>query len=66
MVSTDPKDKPFYVPPRHCWVAADDAALPVALAADSRLFGPVPYATVLGRAVYYCRSEVEHGQVTNR
>ena len=55
------------VPPRHCWVVADnpgDDAGPERHA-DSRAFGPVPTAHVLGRVVYAVRSATDHGAVMN-
>ena len=65
--STDPDVADIVVPPRHCWVVADnpgDDAGPER-PADSRAFGPVPTAHVLGRVVYAVRSATDHGAVMN-
>jgi hypothetical protein len=65
--STDPDVPDAVVPPLHCWVVADnpgDAEGPEQ-PADSRAFGPLPTANLLGRVVYAVRSATDHGVVIN-
>lgn len=50
----------YSVPRGHCWVLADNELLPAAAARDSRAFGPLPYAAVLGRVVYAAASISDH------
>ena len=49
-----------------CWLEADNQALPVAEAHDSRSFGPVALDTVTGRVLYSWRSPNDHGRVESR
>mmetsp|Transcript_11755 Transcript_11755/g.33232 ORF Transcript_11755/g.33232 Transcript_11755/m.33232 type:complete len:214 (+) Transcript_11755:364-1005(+) len=65
MVSSSPGEDSFTLEPGYCWVLADNMELPPSQARDSRLFGPVPMSSVLGRVVYYHRSATEHGMVQN-
>jgi len=48
------------VPEGHCWVLADNEALPLPAARDSRAFGPLPYGAILGRVVYAAASVTDH------
>ena len=50
----------FSVPRGHCWVLADNEALPLPAARDSRAFGPLPYGAILGRVVYAAASVTDH------
>eukprot|EP00873_Tetraselmis_striata_P034975 jgi/Tetstr1/455239/TSEL_042086.t1 len=65
MVSDVEGDEGFALPAGTCWVLADNEALPLEEAPDSRAFGPLPLDAVLGRVVYYARSPSEHGLVQN-
>ena len=55
-----PPPPPFAVPHGHCWVLADNEALPLPAARDSRAFGPLPYGAILGRVVYAAASVTDH------
>ena len=48
------------MPRGHCWVLADNEALPLPAARDSRAFGPLPYGAILGRVVYAAASVTDH------
>ena len=50
----------YSVPSGHCWVLADNEALPLPAARDSRAFGPLPYGAILGRVVYAAASVTDH------
>lgn len=69
MVSDDADDEGFVLPAGHCWVTVDaegEAAVGSgATPQDSRAFGPLPYTSILGRAIYAVRSAVDHGPVQN-
>lgn len=65
LITDDPDAGEFAVPPGHVWVTADNAALPPVRARDSRAFGPVPTASLLGRVVYAAASVNDHGPVTD-
>eukprot|EP00871_Galdieria_phlegrea_P004478 jgi/Galph1/5030/GphlegSOOS_G50.1 len=55
MVSEDPRDISFCIPPGHCWVVRDnDNAID---AADSRNFGPLSFDLIKGRVLYSFRSQ---------
>ena len=44
---------------------ADNEALPTAEAVDSRSFGPLPVQKILGRIMYFGRSDSAHGEINN-
>ena len=50
----------YSVPQGHCWVLADNEALPLPAARDSRAFGPLSYAAIIGRVVYAAASVTDH------
>ena len=50
----------------HCWVLADNEDLQTKQAEDSRTFGPLHVSQILGRIIYYVRSQTEHGPVENQ
>ena len=52
-------------PADQCWVLADNEDLQPSQAADSRSFGPLHVDHVLGRILYFVRSQTEHGPVEN-
>lgn len=47
------------VPQGHCWVVGDN--LPASQ--DSRMFGPLPLALILGKAVYKVSPWAERGPI---
>lgn len=49
----------------HYWVLADNDDLETKKAEDSRTFGPLHVGNILGRIIYYVRSQTEHGPVEN-
>ena len=68
MVNTEEdsgESEDFDVPKDHCWVLADnpDARPPAVI--DSRSFGPLPLANIIGRVIYAASSVKDHGPVTN-
>ncbi|XP_031374698.1 uncharacterized protein LOC116189254 isoform X1 [Punica granatum] len=65
MVSTDEKEQPFILKRDQCWVLADDKKLKPKEAKDSRTFGPVSMAGIVGRVIYCLRTAVDHGPVRN-
>lgn len=65
MVSDNPEDKAFTLKPGQCWVLADNEDLQPSQAADSRSFGPLHVDLILGRILYFVRSQTEHGPVDN-
>ncbi|CAK9162659.1 unnamed protein product [Ilex paraguariensis] len=65
MVSADEKDEPFVLEKDQCWVLADNENLKPKEANDSRTFGPVSMADIVGRAIYCLRTAVDHGPVQN-
>lgn len=65
MVSTDEKEEPFVLEKDQCWVLSDNENLKGKEANDSRLFGPVSMADIVGRAIYCMRSAIDHGPVQN-
>lgn len=65
MVSDDPEEDSFSLPPGTCWVLADNEAVDVPAAADSRSFGPLPYERIIGRVLYRARSASDHGLMDN-
>ncbi|XP_039122895.1 uncharacterized protein LOC120259370 [Dioscorea cayenensis subsp. rotundata] len=65
MVSKDEKDEPFVLEKDQCWVMSDNEALKPKEAKDSRLYGPVPMTSIVGRVIYSLRSAVDHGPVQN-
>ena len=65
MVSDNPEDVPFALPAGYCWVLADNEAVDLSAAGDSRSFGPLPYDQILGRVLYHARSAHDHGVVEN-
>ncbi|XP_073054265.1 mitochondrial ATP-independent inner membrane protease subunit 2-like isoform X1 [Primulina eburnea] len=65
MASTDVKDEPFVLEKGQCWVLADNENLKPKEASDSRTFGPVTMADIVGRVIYCLRSAVDHGPVNN-
>ncbi|OMP03050.1 Peptidase S26A, signal peptidase I [Corchorus capsularis] len=65
MVSTDEKEEPFVLEKDQCWVLADNEKLKPQEAKDSRLFGPVSMADIVGRAIYCLQTAVDHGPVQN-
>ncbi|XP_057965625.1 mitochondrial ATP-independent inner membrane protease subunit 2-like isoform X2 [Malania oleifera] len=65
MVSTDEKDEPFVLEQDQCWVLADNETLKPKEANDSRAFGPVSMADIVGRVIYCLRTAVDHGPVQN-
>eukprot|EP00959_Pyramimonas_sp_CCMP1952_P256151 5350119-Pyramimonas_sp.AAC.1 len=66
MVSDNAADEAFYLPEGTCWVEADNEKMKPEEAMDSRHFGPIDYNNVIGRAMYFYRSDVDHGSVENR
>ncbi|KAL0649185.1 hypothetical protein Bca4012_091876 [Brassica carinata] len=65
MVSSDEKDKPFVLKKDQCWVVAENKEMKSKEAYDSRSFGPVSLADIVGRAIYCMRTAVDHGPVSN-
>jgi len=65
MVSSDPTDEAFYLPKGSFWVESDNENLSPTEALDSRHFGAVAYENVLGRAVYFYTSDMDHGSIDN-
>ena len=66
LVTGEEEDAESYVIPEgHCWVLADNSELEPPNVIDSRTFGPLPLANVLGRILYAARSDSDHGPVEN-
>lgn len=65
MVSDEPGDEAFRIPPGHCWVLADNPALSPPDVIDSRAFGYLPMSSIFGRVIYKARSSDAHGPVVN-
>ncbi|KFK31222.1 hypothetical protein AALP_AA6G084300 [Arabis alpina] len=65
MVSGDVKEEPFVIEKDQCWVTAENQELKANEAYDSRTFGPVSTADIIGRAIYCLRTAVDHGPVRN-
>mmetsp|Transcript_12259 Transcript_12259/g.40259 ORF Transcript_12259/g.40259 Transcript_12259/m.40259 type:complete len:198 (-) Transcript_12259:85-678(-) len=65
LVSDAAEDEAFVLPPEHLWVTCDDASVAPAAAYDSRSFGPLPIAEVIGRVVYFIRSPTDHAATLN-
>uniref|UniRef100_A0A1J3GI36 Mitochondrial inner membrane protease subunit 2 n=1 Tax=Noccaea caerulescens TaxID=107243 RepID=A0A1J3GI36_NOCCA len=65
MVSGDEKEEPFVLDKDQCWVTAENLELKAKEAYDSRTFGPVSTADIVGRAIYCLRTAVDHGPVRN-
>ncbi|KAL4190316.1 hypothetical protein AMTRI_Chr07g24100 [Amborella trichopoda] len=69
MVSKDKNDKPFVLKKDQCWVLADNKSLSAQSsqreARDSRTFGPVTMANIIGRVIYCLCSSADHGPVQN-
>ncbi|KAL5997351.1 hypothetical protein ACLOJK_008281 [Asimina triloba] len=65
MISTDPNDTPFVLEGGQCWVLSDNESLKPKEARDSRIFGPVSVADIMGRVIYSLRSAVDHGPIKN-
>ncbi|XP_056842671.1 uncharacterized protein LOC130495226 [Raphanus sativus] len=65
MVSTDEKEEPFVLEKDQCWVVAENQEMKSKEAYDSRTFGPVSMADIVGRAIYCLRTAVDHGPVSN-
>lgn len=65
MVSTDEKDEPFILEKDQCWVLSDNDALKAQEAGDSRTFGPLSMANIVGRVIYCLRTAIDHGPVQN-
>ncbi|KAK4756256.1 hypothetical protein SAY87_006383 [Trapa incisa] len=65
MVSTNEEEQPFVLDRDECWVLADDQKLKPKEAKDSRTFGPVSMADIVGRAIYSLKTAVDHGPVRN-
>ncbi|XP_019161434.1 PREDICTED: uncharacterized protein LOC109158067 [Ipomoea nil] len=65
MASTDEKDEPFVLEEDQCWVVADNENIKPKDANDSRTFGPVCMADIIGRVIYCLKSAVDHGPVNN-
>ncbi|KAF3545716.1 hypothetical protein DY000_02001637 [Brassica cretica] len=65
MVSGDAKEEPFVLDKDQCWVVAENKDIKPKEAYDSRTFGPVSTADIVGRAIYCLRTAVDHGPVRN-
>lgn len=65
MISKDEKDAPFVLEENECWVVSANSKLKPKEAKDSRLFGPIPMTSIVGRVIYSLRSAVDHGPVQN-
>ncbi|XP_042015909.1 uncharacterized protein LOC121763879 [Salvia splendens] len=65
MASKDAVDEPFVLEEDQCWVLADNDKLKPKQAYDSRIFGPVTMTSIVGRAIYCVRNDVDHGPVKN-
>ncbi|CAN8247579.1 unnamed protein product [Cochlearia groenlandica] len=65
MVSGSEKEEPFVLKKDQCWVIAENQELKAKEAYDSRTFGPVSTADIVGRAIYCLRTAVDHGPVRN-
>ncbi|KAH6755423.1 Peptidase S24/S26A/S26B/S26C family protein [Perilla frutescens var. hirtella] len=65
MGSNDANDESFVLEKDQCWVLADNNKLKPKEAYDSRTFGPVTMANIVGRALYCLRNAVDHGPVKN-
>lgn len=55
----------YEIPPGRAWVTADNPAMDLSRAPDSRSFGPIRIAHIVGRVIYYVRSATDHGPVAN-
>ena len=55
----------YEIPPGRAWVTADNPAMDLSRAPDSRAFGPIRIAHIVGRVIYYVRSATDHGPVAN-
>ncbi|KAH7292832.1 hypothetical protein KP509_28G000800 [Ceratopteris richardii] len=65
MVSTDPNDLPFALDEGHCWVISDNNSINPTTSGDSRMFGQLPMENIIGRVIYACRSQEDHGAIMN-
>jgi len=65
MVSGDEKEEPFVLEKDQCWLTAENLELKAKEAYDSRTFGPVSTADIVGRVIYCLRTAVDHGPVRN-
>ncbi|CAI5507551.1 unnamed protein product, partial [Closterium sp. Naga37s-1] len=65
MLSSQPSDEPFRIEKDHFWVLADNPAVPVKEALDSRTLGPVHVRDMVGRALYVVRSALDHEPIHN-
>mmetsp|Transcript_15610 Transcript_15610/g.33847 ORF Transcript_15610/g.33847 Transcript_15610/m.33847 type:complete len:252 (+) Transcript_15610:221-976(+) len=65
MESSESEDDAFAIPKGHCWVLADNADLKPPDVIDSRTFGHIPMANIVGRVIYAASSRAEHGLVAN-
>ncbi len=60
-----PNSEVWSHPAGQCWVLADNQDLTPSQAVDSRSFGPLHVDHILGRILYFVRSQTEHGPVDN-
>ncbi|KAF6150928.1 hypothetical protein GIB67_026849 [Kingdonia uniflora] len=65
MASKDEKEEPFLLEENECWLMSDNEVLKPKEAKDSRTFGPIPLANIIGRVIYSLQSAVDHGPVEN-
>ncbi|XP_035550292.1 uncharacterized protein LOC109003568 isoform X2 [Juglans regia] len=65
MVSKDEKEVPFVLGKNQFWVLSDNENLKPKEANDSRNFGPVLMANIVGRVIYSMRTAEDHGPVQN-
>lgn len=59
------EEQDFQIPAGHCWVLADNPEMKPPAVIDSRTFGFIPMANILGRVIYSGSSATEHAPVTN-
>lgn len=59
------KDSEYQLANDVVWVEADNTDLEPPHVEDSRTFGPVPLANVLGRCIYAFASSMDQGHITN-
>lgn len=62
---SDERFEPFLIPFEHCWVLADHPEAKPGEFIDSRVFGPLPFSTIIGRVIYNGYSPQDHGIVVN-
>lgn len=65
MASTEKQDESFVLEDGQCWVLSDNKHLKPKECKDSRTFGPIATADIVGRAIYRYRTREDHGHMVN-